>query len=306
MTGLELARIFWEDVGKPTFTFECPEILDCAAVGLAGEGSECLGFDDEISRDHDWGPGFCIWLTDGAMERLGDEARKIYASLPSRYMGYARLRVSAETAGRVGVIGVREFFVRYTGLDRAPQTVREWRMIPESGLAVVTDGEVWQDPEGSFSEIRRALLGYYPEQLRLKKLAAACALAAQSGQYNFSRCMRRGETVAAFSALAEFVTQIQRAVFLLNRRFMPYYKWTHRALCALPLLGEELGGELRALAEESGGRAERIEKISAAVIVELKRQGLSSGAGDFLLEHAAEVQSRITDPELARLHIMAE
>lgn len=306
MTGLELARRFWDDVGRPAFSSKCPGILECAAVGLAGEGSECFGFDDEISRDHDWGPGFCLWLTDDAMEQFGGEAQRIYADLPSKYMGYSRLHVSEETAGRVGVQSVGAFFARYTGLDRAPRTVREWRTVPEFGLSVVTNGEIWQDPDGSLTEIRQALLGYYPEQLRLKKLAAACALAAQSGQYNYYRCMRRGETVAAFSALAEFITQAQRTVFLLNRRFMPYYKWTHRALCALPILGTDIGGELRALAGTYSGREERIERISAAIIGELRRQGLSSGSGDFLLEHAAEVLSRITDPELSALHIMAE
>ena len=63
MNGLELCRQYWENVGKPAFAAACPEVLERAAVGLVGEGSECFGFDDEISRDHDWGPGFCVWLT---------------------------------------------------------------------------------------------------------------------------------------------------------------------------------------------------------------------------------------------------
>lgn len=306
MKGLELSRQYWLYIGRPALAAACPALLNRACVGLVGEGSECFGFDDEISRDHDWGPGFCLWLTPEDMETYGAAAQEFYRGLPQEYLGFRRLHVGPETSHRVGVQVIPDFYARYIGFSRAPQTVREWRMAPETGLSVVTNGEVWQDPAGRFSEIRAALLDFYPEQLRRKKLAAACALAAQSGQYNYSRCMRRGETVAAFTALGEFIVQAQKIAFLLNRRYAPYYKWTHRALGTLPILGTELGVRLRMLAEDSGGREPRIEEISAAIISELRRQGLSSSRSDFLLDHGTEIQAGITDPELRRLHLMAE
>ena len=306
MTGLELSRGYWREIGTPAFAESCPEVVDRAAVGLAGEGSECFGFDDEISRDHDWGPGFCVWLTPEQAAAFGEKAREVYAALPREYLGFRKLNVIEQTADRVGVHEIGSFFARYTGFDRPPETLREWRMIPESGLAVVTNGEIFQDPTGALTRFRAALLDYYPEELRLKKLAAACALAAQSGQYNFSRCMRRGETVAAMQALGHFLTQGQRIVFLLNRRYTPYYKWTHRALRSLPILGAELAPKFQALVGNLCDREAMIEEISAVVIAELRREGLSDSRSDFLLQHAEEIQRRITAPELQRLPLMAE
>ena len=38
-------------------------------------------------------------------------------------------------------------------------------------------------------------------------------------------------------------------VFLLNKRYKPYYKWMHRAMLTLPVLGEEVGSLIKELAE---------------------------------------------------------
>lgn len=306
MNGLELSEHYWREVGRPAFETGCPEMLERAAVGLAGEGSECFGFDDESSRDHDWGPGFCVWLTTEDEARFGAKAREVYRNLPGEYCGYARLRVSEQTADRVGVWRIEDFFERYTGLPHAPQTIEQWRSMPEAGLCLVTNGKVFQDGAGEFSRIRQEFLQYYPEELRKKKLAANCALAAQAGQYNYARCMRRGETVAAMQALGLYVTHIQQVIFLLNRRYAPYYKWTHRALCELPILGEDVGQQLRSLSMAWFRQEETIEAISAAVIRELHRQKLSSSESDFLLDHAQEIQQSIIDPMLRGLHLMAE
>ena len=68
--GLDLCEAFFEEYGLPMLQSEFPAYLPYIAAGLVGEGSECFGFDDEISRDHDFGPGFCLWLTDSVYEDL--------------------------------------------------------------------------------------------------------------------------------------------------------------------------------------------------------------------------------------------
>ena len=62
MNGLTLSRKFYDNYGEAMLREQFPELLPHIAVGLCGSGSECFGFDDEISQDHDFEPGFCLFL----------------------------------------------------------------------------------------------------------------------------------------------------------------------------------------------------------------------------------------------------
>lgn len=341
--GLSLSRAFFAHA-EPVFNRELPELAERMAVGLVGEGSECFGFDDEISRDHDWGPGFCIWLPKAELREWGHRLESVFSRLPESFEGWpTRLpprrsglgpAAGAEpepeqgagdrsgigdAAFRVGPQAIEDFYARFTGLHRPPGNWREWRGIPEHFLAVCTNGEVFKDGLGEFSAFREALLAFYPEDLRLKKIAARCMGMAQSGQYNLPRVLRRGDAVTAMLCAARFAEQALSMVFLLNRRYMPFYKWAYRAVLDLPVLGRFTGTKLAALAaldfsaqESMSGQGmsekatEVVEELCAAVAAELRAQGLSDLNDDWLLAQGPVVQSCIATPELRSLPVMLE
>ena len=110
LRGLELCQRYYEEIGRPAFEARIPELIPRMAAGLCGEGSECFGRDDEISRDHDWGPGFCIWLAQEDFLSYGEEANKIYHELPGTFCGYRRVDSCPRAADRVGVFSISGFY----------------------------------------------------------------------------------------------------------------------------------------------------------------------------------------------------
>lgn len=325
MTGLELAKAYYETYGKRMLAEEFPRYADRIAVGLAGEGSECFGFDDAISRDHDFGPSFCMWLTKEDYQVIGPELRRAYQALPKDFYGYPPRKEEPFGGERVGVLCIDDFYRRQIGRADAEFSMTGWVYVPESRLATVTNGDVFVDKLGQFSAIREKLLAFYPNDVRLKKMAARAAVMGQAGQYNYARCMRRGETVAAQHALSEFILNTISMVFLLNKRYKPYYKWMHRAMLTLPVLGEEVGGLIKELAEngvnldawdceilpnapQALNSADRnvllIEQICRLVADELRREGLSSETNSFITHHGISIMSRIRDPQIRAMHLM--
>ena len=311
MRGLELSRAFYEACGKPMLEAQFPQLLPKLAAGLFGSGSECFGFDDEVSQDHDYEPGFCIFLPgeEQVDRRSAFLLERAYAKLPREFMGFRRQTLLPVGGARHGVLRTGEFFEAMVGAADGLLTIPQWLTIPEEALAEASNGEIYFDNLGEVSRIRASLSGF-PEDVRLKRLAGQLLLMAQAGQYNYGRCLRHGETAAAQLAACEFVRSALSAAFLLNRRYQPYYKWSFRALRALPKLGN-LASPLETListpngAEDIPAKKRIIEETSLAVAALLREEGLSALPGGELEAHAYAVNDRIRDGELRNLHILA-
>ncbi|MDE7333773.1 MAG: DUF4125 family protein [Lachnospiraceae bacterium] len=297
--GMELCQAFYEEFGKPMIQKKFPEYEQMIAVGLVGEGSECFGFDDQISRDHDFGPGFCMWLTDPVYDEIGEELQRAYEELPSTYMGITRF-TTLKAQKRVGVFKIGDFYESLIGLKDVPTTQNQWLFLEDYRLAAATNGKVFRDDLGEFTRIRRGILSYYPEEVRIKKIAREAALMAQSGQYNYSRMSGRGEKVTASIALSEFMRHTMAMVYLLNRTYAPFYKWMHRGMERLAIL-PEIRDILNALVDFPAGDEripQTIEIIVALIIAEMKKQGLTSGEDNYLDNHTDNILRSIPQKEV--------
>jgi hypothetical protein len=305
MKGLELCERYFREEGQPVLEREFGQLLSRMAIGLVGDGSECYGYDDQISRDHDWGPSFCIWLTKSDYEAVGEKIQKVYDGLPRTYEGYSHRLTSQWGGGRVGVLEIEAFYNGFIGPYQPPSNYDEWLLLPENALAAATNGKVFQDPLGEFTKVRSALFQFYPEDVRFKKIASRCMTIGREGQYNFSRCVKRKEFYAAQYAETKFCADAMSMVFLFNKRYAPFYKWIHRALKELPNLGDYLYHSVSDLVEERdySVKAEQIEAISQALINELRQQGLSDHNSDYLPDHGPVVQQAIQDKRLRERNV---
>lgn len=310
--GLSLSRRFFE-ASLPTLNEHIPDIVACSAAGLVGEGSECLGVDDMLSRDHDWGAAFCLWVPDDILAAERERIEKAFALLPASFEGYP-VRMSPEARmGRVGPLPLKGFYRRFLGLDRAPASWQEWRSIPEYHLCSCTNGAVFMDNGGAFTALREELQRYYPEDLRRKKIAARCMIMAQAGQYNLPRALQREETVTAMLAAARFAEAALSMAFLLNRRFMPFYKWAPRLAKGLPILGGATAHILQKLAQiswadhaQAESAVNAIESLCSAIADELRRQALCTEPGSWLWPLGPAVQRGVKEPEIRRLNVMED
>ena len=311
MNGIQLAEDYFEAYGRPMLEEKFPGIMPYIAAGLAGSGSECLGFDDAISEDHDFGPGFCLWLPDEETvdRKTAFALERAYNALPQEFKGYKRPLMQPVGGARKGVMRMADFFAERIGRSDADLSYAEWLALPAPSLLEAVNGKVFYDGSGEFSRIR-AKLSEMPRDVRLKRLAGHLLLMSQSGQYNYQRCLDHGEEGAAQLAALEFVKNTVSAVFLLNDTYEPYYKWAFRAMRGLPVLSE-LEGTLADIIskpndpETSFEKYTRIEEVCTAVIDVLMDLEITSASCGDMEKHAYSVNDHVKDGDLRNMHILA-
>ena len=290
--GIRLAEAYYEAFGKPMIAEKFGEYEGRIAVGLAGRGSDCFGYDDEMSRDHDWGPDFCLWVTDDTWEQIGEALQQAYEELPLEFKGYKRApRVNGKN--RRGVIRISEFYLSLVGAERYEEI--PWREVRDYDLAAAVNGKVFRDDEGVFTEFRNQLKQGYPEEIFYLKLAEAAARYAQTAEYNFARCLERGERFTAGMMLWDGMKEAMRLQIYVDGKYPPHDKWLHRCLLETEN-GRQVAGVLQSMtelltqpAENSVSLRQLAEQLGDFFARELYARDIISDIDFYLDAHSEEL-----------------
>ena len=299
-SNLERSREFYETVGKEMIHTHFPEWESRIAVGLVGEGSDCYGFDDEISMDHDYAVGFCMWLTDADYEKIGPALQDEYEKLTKNEN---RLKY------RRGVFRINDFYNQLleSSEDFETEVSLNYQKVEEFQLAAATNGIVFRDDMSIFSDIRKKLLAYYPESVWRGKLAQSIHEFSQYAQSNYARMMARGDELTAKICVSKAIESTMDLIYLLGRTYAPYYKWKKKGLEKFPL-SKKILPLLEKLAQlpsqshtwkdvvycasqinEKDQCVDLFEQIAAELLGELKRQELVSGEDIFLESYIKQI-----------------
>lgn len=307
--GLELCREYYETYGKPMIEKEFAIYQNRIAVGLVGEGSDCFGLDDGFSEDHDWGPRFMMWVGKAVYAEIGEKLEAAYQALPKEFQGYV-YRESRQGTGRQGVFVIEDFYegllgvkvpeivgatvkaeteAEGTGATAGEKTDLCWQDIPMERLAAATNGQVWTDSEGTFTKIRTNLKENYPKRLLYLKMAEAAARFSQTGQYNYSRMLKRGDKVSAQMLLWSAVKEALLLLYYAEGRYPLHDKWLLQGLKdveAYTEILEHIEGLTSCKEQEVPTRLEEIAKQLALV---LYRKDFISDVEPYLEEHVGEL-----------------
>jgi hypothetical protein len=240
--GIELSRRFYSEAVRPILDRRFPGLEH--AAGLIGSGSEVLGYDDERSTDHHWGPRVLLFLRDPAAAPEIDRA--LAEELPTTFAGYStnfgppdddgvRLLAAVEqgpVAHRVEVFELGQFLRQHVGRDaRRGFAVDDWLATPTQRLLEVTAGEVFADSSGELTRVRE-LLAWYPHDVWLIVMAAHWSRIGEL-EHLVGRTAERGDELGSRVIAASLARDLMRLALLQGRRYPPYPKWLGTAYAQL-------------------------------------------------------------------------
>lgn len=267
LAGCELALAYYEQVVAPIIDARWPD-LPYAAARL-GSGSEVIGLDDDLSRDHDWGLRLNLLVPNGLVV---DVDRHLDANLPDEWAGRpTRFAVTwdASVRHRVLVDTAQGLGLGRLGVDATTElSTTDWLSLTGQSVLEVTAGDVFVDCDGALGGIRRRL-EWYPDDLWRYVIATDWARIAQELPF-VGRSASRGDDLGSRVIATRLVHVAMHLAHLLERRWPPYAKWFGTSFAGLPGI-EALANALAAATEATDWRR-REAGLAAALGVLAARQ----------------------------------
>ena len=235
ISGLQISDNFFRESVEPIIDRFHPNLRYTAA--LVGEGSEVLGFDNEMSCDHDWGPRVKIFLAEQDINKSAEIVQQLSENLPTTQNDYPvnffqldgsnttvmQSRETGRVNHRVEFSTIAKFISDYLafGID-AELLPADWLSFSEQRLATIVGGKIFRD-DLNFESVRQRF-SYYPHDLWLYLLACSWVRIEQE-QHLMSRAGSVGDDLGSAIIATRLVREAMRLAFLLERSYAPYPKW---------------------------------------------------------------------------------
>lgn len=261
--GLALSRAYFEELIGPLVTASYPGLP--YGAGRLGAGSDVLGLDDQVSRDHDWGLRLTLIVPEPAVAAVRGT---LDAEVPDFFHGHpTRFAPSGEAVARlhIEVSSLTDFMLPRLGFDpRLGLTVEHWLSLSGQAVLEITEGPVFKDLDGELGRARDAL-AWYPDDLWRYVLACDWKRLSQELPL-MSRAADVGDDRGARIIAARLAHVTMHLAFLLERRWPPYAKWfgtAFRTLKCAPDLGQRLDELLSSSDDRSRQRsiAEALQQL---------------------------------------------
>jgi hypothetical protein len=325
--GLKLSKLFYLKEIKPILDKEFPRVRYSAAV--IGWGSEVLGFDTSISRDHHWGPRVLLFLSQKDYPQLKNKISQALSNeLPYRFMGYSTNYSKPKPNGvrnpkeithgpvshMINIYTVKSFFEARLGFDPSKKiTVTDWLTFPQQRLLELVSGEVYHDGLGELQEARDKLK-FYPRDVWLYLLAAQWTRISQEEAF-VGRAGDVGDELGSQIVAARMVREIVKLAFLMEKQYIPYSKWLGSAFSKLkiadklsPILLEVLLAETWKAREEIIAKAYSIaakHHNALKITKPLPTKASHYYGRPYLVIHgdsfASAIKKAIKDPQVKRI-----
>lgn len=230
-SGTSLAHRYYDEVVAPLVLGRWPTLPHAGA--RLGSGSDVLGLDDAVSRDHDWGLRLTLLVDETMVE---DVDTFLDTELPDTFEGYPTRFATTwnpHSPHQVEVASPAAFVTSHLGVDATrPLGLDDWLALTGQGVLEVTAGPVFADTDGRITAACERL-EWYPDDVWRYLVAVDWARVGQELPF-VGRTAERGDDLGSRVIAARLVRVVMHLGFLLDRRWPPYAKWFGTAFAALP------------------------------------------------------------------------
>jgi len=256
--GLELSELYYIQEVKPILDKYFPGLKYSA--GMFGWGSEVLGYDTEISRDHHWGPKVFLFLAEDEYSILKEKiSLTLSENLPYTFMGYSTNFSESEpngvrhlvniTSGKVNhmiyIFTIKSFWQQRLDFDPFQDiTTMDWLTFPQRRLLEMVSGRVFYDGLGELNKIREKF-SYFPKDVWLYLMASQWTKISLEEAF-VGRAGDAGDELGSQVIASKIVRELMTLCFLIEKKYYPYSKWFGTGFAKLSI-AKQLGPVLQSV-----------------------------------------------------------